>query len=147
MEPGSTQPAAPAGTERLNFPYLVIIGAAMGLVAPFTVFAWPVAILVGMVTGRAAVERSQGVQQRGAVHLLRALVIVGGIIAMLWLGAVIGGFIALLVAGLASFSERITANAGPTDQMVGRILLVVLTAVIWAGLFLGLGLKLSLSIG
>ena len=40
MEPRHTPTsAARVATERLNFPYLVIIGVAMGLVAPFTAFA------------------------------------------------------------------------------------------------------------
>ena len=150
MEPTQTQatqaPAAPAATERLNFIYLAILGVAMGLVAPFTIVAWPVAIMVGMIIGHAGVERSKGIQQRAAVHLLRALVVVGGIIVMLVLGALFGGLIALLIVALASLSERVSANAGPVDQWIGRILLVIVTIGVWL-LLLGLNLNLAINIG
>ena len=148
MEPAETQATAvPAVTERLNFPYLVIIGVAMGLVAPFTGLAWPIAIVVGMIIGYAGVERTKGIQQRAAVHMLRALVVVGGVIAMIILGALFGGLIALLIVGLASFSERVSVNAGPTDQTIGRILIVIITAGVWLLLAVVLNLKLSINIG
>ena len=114
MEPAQTQAtqatAAPAATERLNFVYLAILGVAMGLVAPFTGLAWPIAIFVGMIVGLAAVERSKGIEQRGAVHLLRALGVVIGVIAMLILGAIVFGLIALVIVALASLSERVSAT-------------------------------------
>lgn len=155
MEPAGTQvsgappqaSAAPAATERLNFLYLVIIGVAMGLVAPFTILAWPIAIMVGMIVGHASVERTKGIQQRGAVHLLRALGVVGGVIAMLVLGALIGGLIALIIVALASLSERVSANAGQTDQAIGRILVVIVTVVVWIVLAVVLNMKLSINIG
>ena len=156
MEPVGTQgaqasqaaaAAAPVATERLNYVYLAIIGVAMGLVAPFTAFAWPIAIGVGMILGLAAVERLNGVQQRGSVHLLRALVIVVGTILMFVFGAIIGGVIALLIVGLASFSERVSANAGPTDRVVGRILITIITAVVWFVLLNVLKLNVNINIG
>lgn len=152
MEPAQTQASAalapaPAATERLNFLYLAIIGVAMGLVAPFTILAWPIAIIVGLIIGHAGVERSKGIQQRAAVHMLRALAVVGGVIAMLILGALYGGLIALLIVGLASFSERVSASAGPTDKAIGRILVVIVTVVVWLLLAVVLNLKLSINIG
>ena len=151
MEPapthGTQATAAPAATERLNFVYLAIIGVAMGLVAPFTGFAWPIAIAVGMILGLAAVERSTGVQQRGSVHLLRALVIVIGTILMFIFGAILGGVIALLIVGLASFSERVSANAGPTDRVIGRILITIITAVVWFVMLNVLKVNVNINIG
>ena len=148
MEPAQTQATtAPAATERLNFPYLVIIGVAMGLVALFTGLAWPIAIVVGMIVGYAGVERMKGIQQRAAVHMLRALIVVGGVIAMLILGALIGGLIALLIVGLASFAERVSANAGPTDQMVGRILIAIITVGVWLLFAIVLKLNVSINVG
>jgi hypothetical protein len=139
--------AAPAATERLNFVYLGIIGLAMGLVAPFTAFAWPLAILIGMILGLAGVERASGIQQRGAVHLLRAFALVVGTIMMFILGAVVGGVIALLIVGLAAFSERVSANAGPTDRVVGRILIVIITAVVWFVMLNVLKVNVNINIG
>jgi hypothetical protein len=154
MEPAQTQAPqstqatpAPAASERLNFVYLAIIGVAMGLVAPFTAFAWPIAIGLGMILGLAAVERSTGVQQRGSVHLLRAMAIVIGTIMMFILGAILGGVIALLIVGLASFSERVSANAGPTDRVIGRILITIITAVVWFVMVNVLKVNVSINIG
>jgi hypothetical protein len=145
-QPGQST-AAPTATERLNYVYLAIIGVAMGLVAPFTAFAWPLAIGVGMTLGLAAVERSSGIQQRGSVHLLRALVLVVGTILMFFFGAIIGGVIALLIVGLASLAERVSANAGPTDRAIGRILIVIITAVVWFVILNVLKLNVNISIG
>ena len=151
MEPAQTQAtqatAAPAATERLNFVYLAIIGLAMGLVAPFTALAWPFAIGVGMILGLAAVERSNGVQQRGSVHLLRALALVIGTILMFFFGAIVGGVIALLIVGLASLGERVSANAGPTDRAIGRILIVMITAVVWFVMLNVLKVNVNINIG
>jgi hypothetical protein len=151
MEPGQTQATAatvtPAATDRLNFGYLGIIGVAMGLVAPFTAFAWPIAILIGIILGLAGVERANGVQQRGAVHLLRALALVAGTIMMFILGAIIGGIVALLIVGLAAFSERVSANAGPTDRAIGRILITIITVVVWFVILNVLKLNVNINIG
>jgi hypothetical protein len=146
VTPAAAAPAATA-TGRLNYVYLAIIGVAMGVIAPFTVFAWPVAIGIGMVIGLAGVERARGITQRGSVHLLRALVIVGGTIIMIFLGVFFGGIVALLIVGLAAFSERVTTDAGPTDRIVGRILLMLITFGIWALLVLVLKLNLTVNIG
>lgn len=145
--PAAPATAAPAATERLNFIYLAIIGVAMGLVAPFTAFAWPIAIGIGMILGLAGVERMNGVQQRGSVHLLRALAIVIGTIVMFVLGAIVGGVIALLIVGLASLGERVSANAGSTDKAIGRILLVIITAVVWFVLLNVLKVNVNINIG
>lgn len=142
MESGQT-----AATERLNVVYHAIIGMAMGLISPFTGLAWPVAIVVGSIIGLANVERTKGIEQRAAVHMLRALAVVGGIIAMLVLGAILGGLIALLIVGLAAFSERVSGNTGPTDRGMARILIAVMTTVIWIALVVVLKLNLSIKIG
>ena len=152
MEPAhesALPPASPtvAAAERLNYAYLLIIGVAMGVIAPFTLLAWPLAIVVGMIIGLANVERSRGIDQRAAVHMLRALAVVGGIIGMLILGALFGGLIALLIVALAAFAERVTANTGPTGQTVARILLFIITFGIWVVLALVLRLNVNINIG
>lgn len=157
MEPEQTQVTqatqatagapAHAATERLNYAYLAIIGVAIGLVAPFTGLAWPVAILIGLILGLAAVERANGIQQRGAVHLLRALALVAGTIVMFIVGAIIGAIIALLIVGLAAFSERVSANAGPTDRVIGRILITIITVVVWFVILNVVKLNTNITIG
>lgn len=120
--------AAPA---RLNYAQLTLVGVAMGVVSLFTVLAWIPALLTGFVIGRSSVERSQGIQARGAVQMLRALAVTGGVLAMLFLGAVLGGLIAFLVAAGASFAERIAADASPTDRTVARVFVGLLTLAVW----------------
>lgn len=135
--PNVSTPTAPVerAPARLNFGYLGIVGAAMGLVSLFTVLAWIPAILMGMVIGRASVEQSRGIKIGGATQLLRVLAVTGGVLAMLFLGAIIGGLIAFLVAAGAAFAERLIADTSPTDQTIGRILLVMIAIVVW---FVGL---------
>jgi hypothetical protein len=120
-----------APPERLNMTYHLIIGVAIGIVAVFTAFAWPFAIAVGMIIGLAGVERAKGIQQRGAVHMLRALGVVVGTIAMFILGAIIGGFISLIIVGLAAFSERVAGNTTATDRGIARILIGIVAVAIW----------------
>ncbi len=127
--------------------YHAIIGVAIGLIAPFTAFAWPFAIGVGMIIGHAGVERMHGVGQRGAVHMLRALGVVVGTIAMLVLGAFLGGLIALLIVGLAAFSERVAGRTSPTDQGMARILLVIVAAVTWLVILYVVKPNINISIG
>ena len=100
-----------------------------------------------MVIGLAGVERSNGIQQRGAVHLLRALALVGGVIMMLILGAIIGGLIALLIVGLASFSERVSANAGRTDRAIARILITMIAVAVWFVVLNVLKVNVNINIG
>lgn len=144
MSPGP--PPAPA-VERPNLLYHVIIGVAAGMVGAFTGLAWPVALVVGYVVGRDQVERMHGVHNRAAVNMLRALILVLGFGAMLFLGALIGGLIALVIVALVAFSERIAANTSSADQGIARILVFIVTAATWAILFFVLKPNINISIG
>jgi hypothetical protein len=131
--------------ERLNLAYHAIIGVAIGLVAMVTVFAWPFAILTGMVIGGADVERIQGRPQRGTA--VRVLAVTGGVLAMLFFGAIIGGLISFLIVALAAFSERVAANTSATDRRIARILLFIVSIGTWFVLFYVLKLNVNINIG
>jgi uncharacterized BrkB/YihY/UPF0761 family membrane protein len=144
--PSPAAAAAPA-VEKINLAYHAIIGAAVGVTAAFTGFAWPVAMLVGYIVGRDQVERMHGIKARAALSILRALGIVVGVGLMLWLGALIGGLIALIIVALVAFSERISANASAADQGIARILVLMLGVVIWIVLFVVVKPNVNISIG
>jgi hypothetical protein len=136
---------APATTERMNLPAHVIIGLAMGLVAAFTALAWPFAILTGIVIGKADVERRAGIRQRAAVTIVRYLAVTGGVLGMLVFGLLFGGLVSFVIAALAAFSERLTARASDTDQMIARIAIVVVAVIAW--LVLAMVLHLNITFG
>jgi large-conductance mechanosensitive channel len=138
-------PVAPAQPEKLNLAYHVIIGVASGIVAPFTLWAWIPALLTGMVIGGADVDRINGRPQRGGAF--RVLAVTGGVLAMLFLGAIVLGFVAFVIVALAAFNDRVAARTTPTDQGIARILLFILTVVIWFLVFVVLKLDVNINIG
>jgi len=143
----STVPApmpAPAA-QRLRLAYHGIIGVAIGLVSLITVFAWPFAILTGMVIGSADVDRIQGRPPRGRV--VRVLAVTGGVLAMLFFGAIIGGLFSFLIVALAAFSERVAANTTPTDRTIARIVLLIASIGTWIVLVFVLGINVNIHIG
>ncbi len=146
-----TGPPAPPSVgrapERLNVATHAIIGVAMGLIAPFTGFAWIPAILTGMVIGRAGVEQRQGIRSSRGTQILRILAVTGGVIAMLILGAIIGGLIAFLVAALAASSERVAEGTTARDQTIARVLISVVTIVVWVLLLFVFKLNVSIRFG
>lgn len=136
----------PAQASPLKLSYHLIIGAAAGLIAPFTAFAWPFALLTGMVIGRAGVDRDHGIRHPFGVRAGRILAVTGGILAMLWFGAILGGLIGFLVVALAAFSERVAGDASPTDRGIARIVLALATIAGFVAL-LALGLNVNIRIG
>jgi large-conductance mechanosensitive channel len=142
----SAAPAATA-TNRLNLAYHAIIGVAIGLIAPFTGFAWPVAILLGIVIGKSQVERLVGASVSTASQATRVLAVTGGVLAMLALGVFVGGLIAFLIVALAAFSERIAMGTSPTDQGIARTLIFVIGLVLWFVLVFVLRFGLQIRIG
>ena len=134
-------------TVRLNLAYHAIIGAAMGVIAPFTGFAWIPAILTGMVIGRAGVEQRQGIKSSRATQAVRVLAVTGGVLAMMVLGAILGGIIAFLIAALAGFSERLAEGTTATDQTIARILISIMALGVWLVLLLVLNMDVSIRIG
>ena len=138
-------PPPAVAPERLNLVYHLIIGVACGIVAPFTIWAWIPALLTGMVIGGADVDRMNGRPQRGAA--LRVLAVTGGVLAMLFVGAIVGGIIAFAIVALAAFNDRVAARGTPTDQGIARILLFIVTVGMWFLVFVVLKLNVNISLG
>lgn len=138
-------PLTPAPPEKLNLVYTLIIGVASGIVAPFTIWAWIPALVTGMVIGAADVDRINGRPQRSSA--IRVLAVTGGILLMLFVGAILGGIIASVIVALAAFNDRTAAKATPTDQGIARILLFIVTAGIWFFVFFVLKPNININIG
>src|SRR6266508_5117781 len=124
---GQASRAAAAAPLRLSSH--LIVAAAIALVTPFTGLAWPFASLTGMVIGKAEVDRRLGIPSSGAARAVQFLAVTGGVLAMLFLGAIIGGLIAFLIVALTAFSERLAAEASPNDRTLARIVLAVGAAI------------------
>jgi hypothetical protein len=125
----------------------VIVALAIALVAPFTGFAWPFALATGIVIGRGEVDTAHGVSASLAQRLARVLEVTGGVLAMLFAGVFIGGLVAFLIVALATFSERLAADASSTDRTLARIVLFIGGAFGWLIIGLALGLHLTVRIG
>ena len=121
----------------------LIVATAVGVLAPFTLLAWPFAIATGIVIGTADVEKTLGLTASPTTRFIRLAAVTGGVLAMLIAGAIVGGLVAFLVAALAVFSERIAADASPTDRNLARILLLVGGALGWMILGVTLGFQLD----
>ena len=144
ITPGGVTTRPPVAA--LKYSAHVIVGIAIALIAPFTALAWPFALLVGIAIGSADAAAMRGEPSRAGDSFVRGLAVTGGVLAMLFLGAIIGGLIAFIVVALASFSERAAAYASPTDRGVARILLFVVPAITWIAL-LALGVNVDIRIG
>ena len=113
-------------TERpFRLAYHVIIAIAVGLIAPFTGFAWPFALLTGMVISRDDRDRRAGTTVPAAARIVRVLAVTGGVLAMLIAGAILGGLIAFSIVWLVTVSERMSADATNNDRTIARLLLVI----------------------
>lgn len=141
-----TTTTVPATTEPLKIANHIVIGIAIGLFAPFTVLAWPFAILVGIVIGKADAARLRGESRGAGSAIVQVLAVTGGVLAMLFLGAILGGLLAFIIVALAAFSERAAAHASATDQGVARIVLFVVPILMWIGL-IALGFSIDIRVG
>ena len=121
----------------------LIVATAIGVLAPFTLLAWPFAIATGIVIGIADVANSLGLTASPSTRFIRLAAVTGGVLAMLIAGAIVGGIVAFLIAALAVLSERIAADASPTDRNLARILLFVGGALGWMVLGVTLGFQLD----
>jgi hypothetical protein len=146
MNASPTDTTVPRPAEPLRWGTHLLVGIAIGFVAPFTVLAWPFAILVGIVIGRERADRLRAVTAGAAAGLVRILAVTGGVLAMLFAGAILGGIVAFLIVPLAAFSERAAAFASDTDRVAARLLLFVIPGGLWLVL-LALGFSFSLRIG
>jgi hypothetical protein len=124
----------------------IIIGLVIALLAPFTGFAWPFAILTGIVIGQDEVDRRRETPRPMATRLARVLAITGGVLAMLLLGAIVGGLIALPIVALAALSERAAADAESVDRIVARLVLFLTPVIAYIVLF-ALGVHVSVHVG
>src|SRR5262245_39554917 len=95
-ETGTRGPAT-VPPEKLNVAYHVVLGVAAGVVSILTFYAWPFAILTGIVIGKASSDRRLGRRQNATVAQFMA--VAGGVLAMLLAGFLIGGLVALLIVG------------------------------------------------
>jgi len=105
--------------------YHAIIATAVALIAPLTGFAWPLAILTGLVIAADERDRRRGLRVRPITALIRILAVTGGILGMLLAGAVLGGLIALAIVALTVVSERLAADAQESDRLIARLLLLI----------------------
>ncbi len=124
----------------------LIVATAIGVLAPFTLLAWPFAIATGIVIGTADVANSLGLTASRSTRFIRLAAVTGGVLAMLIAGAIVGGIVAFLIAALAVLSERIAADASPTDRNLARILLFVGGALGWMVLGVTLGFQLDVGL-
>lgn len=95
------------------------------------VLAWPFALATGIVIGKAEVEKARGLPVSTSGGLVRRAAVTGGILAMLFAGAIIGGLIALRIVALAAFSERLSADASPIDRTLARIVMFIAGGIGW----------------
>jgi hypothetical protein len=125
----------------------IVASTAIGLVAPFTVLAWPFAVLVGMVIGKADAARLRGEPRSIGSAIIQVLAVTGGVLSMLFFGALLGGLLGFVVVALAASSERAAALASPTDRIVARILVFVVPTLMWLALGYALGLSIDIRVG
>lgn len=111
----------------------LVIAAAIAVIAPFTGFAWPFALLTGLVISREQHDRAVGISAPVTLRTIRFLAVTGGVLAMVFAGAVLGGLVAFLIVWLVVRSERLTVDASVSDRLTSRLLLVIGAA---AGFFL-----------
>ena len=137
-------PAAETGTFRIY--RHVIIGLVIALIAPFTVLAWPFAILLGVVIGRDDVDRRRGVRRSAGSGVVGILAVAGGVFATIFFGAIIGAVIAIPIVALAAFSERAAADGEPADRVIARIVIFVMPILAYVAL-IGLGADINIKIG
>ena len=143
-----TLPAPPMPTHAPLRPAIhLLVAGAIAVISPFTALAWPFALLVGMALGSARARELRGERDSLSDSIAGAILVAGGILAMLFFGAVIGGLIAIAVVALASFSERAAAHASATDRGVARILLILVPLVMWLFVFPLLGFDVDIRIG
>lgn len=133
-------------TAPFRFGRHLVVALAIGVLAPFTLWGWPFAIATGIVIGTADVEKAHGQTASRSTRFVRVVAVTGGVLAMFVAGAIVGGFIAFFVAALADFSERMAADASPTDRNLARILLLAGGALGWI-VFAALGFQLNVRIG
>lgn len=100
----------------------LVIAVAIAIVAPFTGLAWPFALLTGLVIGRERHDRAAGIVAPILTRAIRIVAVTGGVLAMLFAGAVLGGLIAFLIVWLVVRSEELTIGASPSDRMIARLL-------------------------
>lgn len=146
-----TMPNAASATTNATAPLRwgvhALVAVSIGLVSPFTGFAWPFAILVGMALGGDDARQMRGESRDLLGGSFRALAVAFGILAMLFFGAIIGGVIAIAVVALTAFSERAAAHASDVDRGVARILVFIVPIAMWLIVFPLLGMDVDIRIG
>ena len=142
-----TEQVAASGSAALKPANYIAIGLAIAIISPFTGFAWPFALLTGLVIGRAERDSELGVRVPAGTRIIRILAVTGGVIAMMLAGAVVGGLIGFLIVALAAFSERAAGLATATERTMAAIFLFLGTAAGWLLLYVVLGFRFTFTIG
>jgi len=137
-------PAAQTGSFRIY--RHVIIGLVIALIAPFTVLAWPFAILLGIVIGRDDVDRQRGIPHSAADRIVGVLAVAGGVLATIFFGALIGALIAVPIIVLAAFSERAGADGTPVDRVMARLVLFLMPILAYVVL-IAAGANINIRLG
>jgi hypothetical protein len=125
----------------------LVIAVAIAVVAPFTGLAWPFALLTGLVIGREQHDRALGISAPASLQVIRFVAVTGGVLAMLFAGALLGGLVALLIVWLVVRSELLTVGASASDRLTSRLLLGIGAAAGFLILGAIVGADLSISIG
>ena len=149
QHPGMTETTSPSAASYAPLRIWVhaLVGVAIGIVSPFTVLAWPFAIMLGMAFGASSARRERGERSDFAATLFTALAMAFGILGMLFFGAIIGGLIAIPIVFLAAFSESAAAHASPIDRGVARILVFIIPIAMWFIVFPLIGLNVNVNVG
>ena len=74
-------------TTRFQIGRHMVVAIAIGVLAPFTLWAWPFAIATGIVIGTADVEKSHGQTASRSTRFVRIVAVTGGVLAMFVAGA------------------------------------------------------------
>lgn len=115
----------PVAEQPFRLSYHVVIAFAIACIAPFTGWAWPFALLTGLVIARDDLDRRRGIRVPVVTRVIRILAVTGGVLAMMVAGSVLGGIVAFFIMALVVASERMTAEVSPADRMIVRLLLVI----------------------
>lgn len=113
--------------------------AALGCatVAPFTALAWPFALFTGFVAGRLLLRRERGRPPVGTDLAVTVLLLAVGGAGMFVFGIALGGIVALAITWMAAQSERRVWMGTPRQQLLARVLVVGLPALVWLLLLSG----------
>jgi hypothetical protein len=129
--------AAQAGPPRFRWLPQVLVALGCAAVAPFTALAWPFALFTGFLVGRVLLQRRHGPPSGRPAKVAAWVAIGAGFLGMMVFGLAIGGLISFAIVALAAESERRASSGSPRQQVLARVLVVVLPTLVWLLLLSG----------